>query len=390
MDYLYPIFIIQMAGKSKKIKILFTIPNFDTAGSGKALFKIASGLDREVFEPHIACLHNRGEYFKVIQKSGIPVHVFEFTSSVRPVLKGLYQCWRKSRFFLHHGFHLVHSFHYGPDYSEPLAAKIAGVKWGFTKKNMNWGGASKNGWKIRSYLADFIALQNSDMKNEFYPDTKKTFYVPRGVDTAEFFKAAEDKDLKQELGLDKDTKVVLNVANMVPVKGLEVLIRAFKNIVYHKVVLILVGDNRNEYGRSLENLVRELGLENRVIFTGKTLNVKRFLSIADLFVLPTLNEGRKEGSPVAMLEAMASGVPVIGTKIPGVKDQLKKFPDAQVDAGDISSLAARIDQYLFSDRDWRLKFSDQLCSEVQECFDLKREIKRHEQMYIDTLKPTNK
>ena len=65
----------------RKRRILFTIPNFDTAGSGKALLNIASRLDNNLFEPHIACLHNKGDYFSVVESSGIPIHIFKFTSS---------------------------------------------------------------------------------------------------------------------------------------------------------------------------------------------------------------------------------------------------------------------------------------------------------------------
>lgn len=59
----------------KKIRVLLTIPNFDTAGSGKALLNIALALDKDRFEPHILCRHDRGEFFEVVKESGIPVHV---------------------------------------------------------------------------------------------------------------------------------------------------------------------------------------------------------------------------------------------------------------------------------------------------------------------------
>ena len=50
-----------------KIKILFTIPNFDTAGSGKVVYDLVKNLDRSVFEPEICCYHNRGAFFKEIE-----------------------------------------------------------------------------------------------------------------------------------------------------------------------------------------------------------------------------------------------------------------------------------------------------------------------------------
>ena len=68
----------------KRIRILFTIPNFNTAGSGKALLNLAKGLDKTQFDAHIACKSNEGEFFKVVKESGIPVHVFDFEAPMRP------------------------------------------------------------------------------------------------------------------------------------------------------------------------------------------------------------------------------------------------------------------------------------------------------------------
>jgi glycosyltransferase involved in cell wall biosynthesis len=136
----------------------------------------------------------------------------------------------------------------------------------------------------------------------------------------------------------------------------------------------------------LDALTKILNIENKVIFVGKKLNVKHFLSIADIFVLPTLNEGRKEGSPVALLEAMASGLPVIGTKIPGVKEQLQNFPDSLVEPGNVDALTSKIDFFLCSDIQWRKQYGERLRSEVAAFFDIETEIKRHEQMYLDVLK----
>ena len=57
------------------MKILFTIPNFDTAGSGIPLLKIANNLDKNYFEPQIACLHNRGDLFQDVKQSEIKVNL---------------------------------------------------------------------------------------------------------------------------------------------------------------------------------------------------------------------------------------------------------------------------------------------------------------------------
>ena len=55
-----------------------------------------------------------------------------------PRLKGIYNCYQLSKFFRKLKIDLIHSFHYSSDYSEALAAKLAGIPWIYTKKNMNW------------------------------------------------------------------------------------------------------------------------------------------------------------------------------------------------------------------------------------------------------------
>lgn len=112
-----------------KIKILFTIPNFDTAGSGKALLKIAAGLDKEKFFPSILCVRDHGEFFETVKSSGIPVHFIEYRSNFGNKLSGLKQCYKISKFIRSLGQDLIHSFNYSDDYSEALSSKLASVKW---------------------------------------------------------------------------------------------------------------------------------------------------------------------------------------------------------------------------------------------------------------------
>lgn len=126
------------------LKILYTIPNFNTAGSGRALLNIAKGLDKNKFEVHIACKIDEGEFFKVVKDSGIPVHVFNYEAPMRPVFQLLKQAWKISRKLKEIKPDIIHSFHYSNNYGEALSAKLAGAKWVFTKKNMMWGSDGAN------------------------------------------------------------------------------------------------------------------------------------------------------------------------------------------------------------------------------------------------------
>ena len=94
-----------------RLKILYTIPNFDTAGSGIPLLKIASSLDKNYFEPSIACLHDRGELFQNVKNSGIKIHILDLYKNPRPIIKMLNECHGLSKVFKKINPDIIHSYH---------------------------------------------------------------------------------------------------------------------------------------------------------------------------------------------------------------------------------------------------------------------------------------
>lgn len=83
-----------------KLRVLFTIPNFDTAGSGLALFNLASSLNVSKFDLNVLFKHSKGEIFKVVESSHLTVHVFDYDTPMRLILKGLkgaFDAYRKLR-----------------------------------------------------------------------------------------------------------------------------------------------------------------------------------------------------------------------------------------------------------------------------------------------------
>ena len=369
----------------KKIRVLFTIPNFDTAGSGKALLNIAKGLDPEVFDAHIMCLHNRGDFFKVVENSGLSVHIFNYISNPRPIVKMLKECWKTSIKFKAIDPDVIHSYHYSSDYTEAIAAQMAGIPWVFTKKNMNWGGKSKNAWKLRSFLARKIAVQNTDMLNNFYNGSKKALLVPRGVNVS-YFVPVETTDRNLSPEFPAGQRLLICVANFIPVKGIELLIEGFNKVKnkHSNWSLLLVGDDQNEYGLQLHKLITDLGLEERVKFSGKLLDIRPKLNRAEVFILPTKEKG--EGSPVALLEAMANAKVVIGSNIPGIKDQLAKFPESLFEASDVEGLSSKLDYYMGKSKEDLKKLGDSYYQHVRSEYPIEREIERHEELYKSILK----
>ncbi|MFC5195471.1 glycosyltransferase [Bizionia hallyeonensis] len=371
------------------IKILFTIPNFDTAGSGKALLHVAKRLDPKRFEVHIACLHKRGAFFNTVEASGIPIHVLNYTTPMKPYLKGLRRCYDISRQFKAIKPDIIHSFHYAADYSEALAAKLGGTPWVYTKKNMNWGGASKNAWHLRTWLATAVIAQNTDMLMQFFSKSRKTILIPRGVDIDTFVPLPKNADLFQEWELETNQRILMCVANLVPVKGIEILLQAFSLVSaqFPEWKLMIVGDTSSSYGASMLTLSTELGLSDHVLFCGKQKNVSGYLSLAETVVLPTLDKG--EGSPVSLLEAMAAGKYVLGSDVSGIRDQLKPYPEHLVNAGDVEAWRIALEICCSNARIINSQIGKKFRDYVEENYSIDKEVLLCENLYVNIVNKNN-
>jgi glycosyltransferase involved in cell wall biosynthesis len=363
--------------KRDKIKILYTIPNFDTAGSGKVVYDLVKGLDKDKFEVEVACSNSRGAFFKEMKSLGVPIHIMNTTTGYRPY-STLYSRIKTIKDFLkHHHYDIVHSWHWSSDWTEALAARWSGIKWIYTKKAMSWGNKH---WRIRSFLANFIITINEEMHN-YFPNKRNQRLIPLGIDTAYY----SPQSFPEKSHTNKVFQII-TVANLVPVKGIEVLIRAIKILKDEKITLTILGDNTNDYGNYLSKLSKELGIEQQVHFLGKKTEVRSYIAASNLYVIPTLNEGRKEGMPMALVEAMSMGVPVLGSDISGINFVLKDFQNLLFEAGNERLLAEHIvkmQSLLFQER---TDLGDKLRAYVEKNFNEIIFLEAHKELYKELLK----
>ena len=167
---------------------------------------------------------------------------------------------------------------------------------------------------------DVIAL-TEDMKNEMQKFCDRDILViPNGIDL-EVFKDLSRETARTRLKIGANASVILFIGRLHSVKGVRYLIKSIK-IVKNKnrdVRLFLVGDGEERI--YLENLVKDLVLDDYVRFIGAVPNeeVPEYMVAADVFVLPSLSEG----FPVVILEAMASGLAIITSRVGGLPEIIK-------------------------------------------------------------------
>ena len=228
-----------------------------------------------------------------------------------------------------HGIRIVHSHGKGAGlYSRPLKLLCPGIKVVHTFHGIY---VEKYGWllkavyllgeKILKRLTDaFVCVSQSEFENAMelgIAERMRAHVINNGVDTAVFCPHDIDrKSYRSAWGLEDKTFVIGCVARFDVDKGHEYLIPAFR--LFHNshpaAKLILVGDGPEK--EKMEKLVAESGLAEQVVFTGLRQDVPDLLQMFNLFVSASL----KEGMPYTLIEAMASGVPVVATNVIGNKD----------------------------------------------------------------------
>ncbi|GAB3809736.1 hypothetical protein GCM10028819_51980 [Spirosoma humi] len=152
---------------------------------------------------------------------------------------------------------------------------------------------------------------------------KNTLVIPNGVNITNI-PEPQQREAKRSLGLDAHQPVLLYLGRMHPKKGLHVLLQAMALLPVHQRTfsLLIAGEYSDaRYKTEIENLIEQGGLSKMVRFSGLVTGAdkERHFQAADSFILPS----QSEGVPMAVLEAMAYGLPVIitrGCNIPEVAD----------------------------------------------------------------------
>jgi glycosyltransferase involved in cell wall biosynthesis len=206
-----------------------------------------------------------------------------------------------------------------------------------------WAGAAVR-WIERALAAatDRIVVisprQRADIVERFrVASALKTVVVPLGLDLDPLLELPADApNMRQSLQIDPHDCVVGFVGRLVPIKNLDLLIRAFALArVRHPTIRLMVVGN-GPLRAHLERLAADLGVSSHVRFTGWLGDLPRVYATMDLCALTSINEG----TPVALIEAMAAGKAVVCTAVGGVPDLVVDgLTGRLVQPGDVKGLA---------------------------------------------------
>jgi glycosyltransferase involved in cell wall biosynthesis len=309
------------------MRVLHIITGLNAGGAEHQLRLLLRGLGRDV-ECEIVTLTDTGPVADAIRGDGIPVHVLGMRgNNDLTALPRLVRLIRAGRFDVVHT-HLYRACVYGR-----IAARLAGVR-NVVATEHSLGDGQIEGRRTTAavralYLAaervaagPTIAVSQAVEQRlvAWGVDPARITVVPNGIDPAELaFDESLRRATRARYGIAQDARVVGGLGRLEPTKRFDVLIEAVRDL--PDVTLLLVGD-----GSARAQLAAQAKtLEGRVVFTGATDHAREVLCAMDILAAPS----EQETFNLAVLEALANGLPVLYTACPPLDELPERLPTAR-------------------------------------------------------------
>ena len=253
-----------------------------------------------------------------------------------------------SRLVRENVFDVVHSHQFAAVVYGAAACRLAGVSHVATLHGVGEQFKARRRrvalrWAFRNssaVVAISESLRESMVKELAWP-RERIQVIPNGITP----RAGLRSRFRSELGIADDTKLLLAVGNMLFLKGHVTLIEALGTLAARRDWVLAIAGRHDEATADCLAAADRLGISERVHLLGARSDVPDLLAGADLFVMPSM----EEGLPLALLEAMAAGKAIVATTVGGMPVALQDGAGILVAPGDAKALAAEI-QELLSDR----------------------------------------
>jgi glycosyltransferase involved in cell wall biosynthesis len=279
---------------------------------------------------------------------------------------------------------LLHTHGYKTDLIGVLA--VRGTSCRIVSTPHGWS-AIRAGLKLQIYeflnrlaflFMDAVVPLSPDLYNglERWPGLKrKLILIQNGVDLKEIDAILHAEDTEVDRHVSDEFKVGY-VGQLIPRKGLDVLLRAFARLKHARKRLFIVGDGPQK--AELESLAESLGEKQAIEFLGFRPDRIRLMRDWQAFVLPS----SLEGIPRCLLEAMASGVPIVASDIPGCRELIKPGDTGLLfSPGDVETLAGHL-EVLAGDSELRSNLATRGNDFVREHYSAGRMASEYQKLYF--------
>jgi L-malate glycosyltransferase len=291
-----------------RVPIAIFMSSFDPGGTERQMTELVRRLDGSRFEVHVACFHRRGAWLARAEEHAASVAEFPISGFRRAAT--FTQARRFAAWCRERGIALVHTADlYANIFALPAAAMgRVRVRIGNRREINPDKSPAQIALQRAAYACAHVVVANSAaagdrLVTERVPRSRVRV-VPNGIDVGAYTPADHDRPIRR----------IVTVANLRPEKAHDVLFEAAALVLrrYPDAEFIVAGDGPRR--QELEALAQAQGIASRVQFMGHADDVPALLASSDLFVLPS----RSEAFPNSVLEAMATALPIVATRVGGI------------------------------------------------------------------------
>src|SRR5579885_1119991 len=366
------------------IPVLLTVRELGIGGCERDLTKVAIGLDRTRFEPHVGCFRPDGLRTGELRAHGVPIVQFKVRSFLSPdVWKGARQLGAYAK---KHGIQVMHAFDVPMDLFAVPASRLYGIP-AVISSRLSFRELVPNDThrfllRLADKMAHRIVVNSRAVQTELiereHVAPRRTVLSYNGVDLRVFHPEPRARKVFPE------ASVVLGaVCALRREKSLDLLLDAFARIrqAHTAVRLLIVGS-----GPMLESLqaqARELEIEPFCHFEPSKTEVAEWMRSIDIFVMAS----ESESFPNALLEAMACGCCPIGSRVGGVPELISDGQSGLIfHSGDARDLADKVELVL-NDPELRCRLAHEAALTAAKEFSMEAAVERLQNLYLELLNP---
>jgi len=365
-----------------KIKLCFLINCFTMGGAQVFLYNLIKNLDYEIFDIYIIGIKNIGPFKEKFNKLSVNTYSLNVTN-----ICDLHSFLRLFRLFKKINPDILHTNLFYSHIMGRLVSIFFGFKViGTIHNTLHYNLFMQFLLKITDFLNDYnIAVCKKVKKVLLEKKISKPNKIKVIYNSVVYDRYQNELDLteidkyKNDLALKNNDKVLISIGRLENPKGYLNLIKSIKIIdnKYDNYKLLIIGKG-NLY-QALKKEIKKNNLEQKIKLLSEREDIEKLLKISDIYIMSSL----WEGLPISLLEAMASGLPVIATKVGGINEVVKNNKNGLlIEPGDIIELANAIEKLLKSDNEKLKKLGSKAQNTIRNYFCLEEQVKKYETLYM--------
>lgn len=364
----------------KKYKLMQITHDLAIGGLQQVVVNICRVIDKERFDVSVLCLRELGEYVPELEKLGVKVSLLPKKEKGTDYLAFL----KVAKILREENIDIIHTHNTQPFFDGTIAAKLAGVRCiihtDHARKFPDKRRYMFAEWVMSLFAYRVVGVSDHTTENlRRYEKISKSKLVTivNGIDENKYNIKIDKAKKRQEIGIKNGGYIIGLCVRLSEQKGITYLLDALPAIIkrYPDVTLVIAGEGDLE--NALKQKAGALNIAAHVAFIGTRLDIPELLKLFDLYVLPSL----WEGLPMGIIEAMASGCPVVATDVGGVNMAIENNVNGMlVEPKDPDKLSAAIIK-LLDDEKAKTDFINRSYEIFNSRFSARIMTKRYEDLY---------